>query len=133
MGVNWVYRITQRYIPDCPGFSMHAFRHIVATEFIKNNPAGFAIAAAILHDKEETVRRHYAWAAPGRQVRRLEHLRQQTLEAARGGRRRGIQPRGGEGGMTVREAAGRLQDSHRVIRCCYLKLSVDRTRDRVGQ
>jgi integrase len=59
-----VYTITQRYIPDCPGFSLHAFRHLVATEYIKNNPAGYAIAAAILHDKEETVRKNYAWVLP---------------------------------------------------------------------
>lgn len=57
-------RITQRYIPDCPGFGIHAFRHIVATEYIKNNPAGYAIAAAILHDLEETVRKNYAWVLP---------------------------------------------------------------------
>jgi integrase len=58
------YRITQRYIPNCPGFGLHAFRHLVATEYIKNNPAGYAIAAAILHDKEETVRKNYAWVMP---------------------------------------------------------------------
>jgi len=57
-------RITQQYIPDCPGFGIHAFRHLVATEYIKNNPAGYAIAAAILHDLEETVRRNYAWVLP---------------------------------------------------------------------
>jgi hypothetical protein len=58
------YRITQRYIPHCPGFGLHAFRHLVATEYIKNNPAGYAIAAAILYDKEETVRKNYAWVMP---------------------------------------------------------------------
>jgi hypothetical protein len=56
-----VLKITRRYIEDCPGFSMHAFRHLVATEYIKNNPAGYAVAAAILHDREETVRSIYAW------------------------------------------------------------------------
>lgn len=59
-----VYNLTQRYIPDCPGFSLHAFRHLVATEYIKNNPGGYAVAAAVLHDKEETVRRSYAWVVP---------------------------------------------------------------------
>jgi hypothetical protein len=59
-----VFRITQQYIPDCPGFGIHTFRHLVATEYIKNNPAGYAVAAAILHDQEETVRRNYAWVLP---------------------------------------------------------------------
>jgi hypothetical protein len=58
------FTITQRYIPHCPGFGLHAFRHLVATEYIKNNPAGYAIAAAILYDKEETVRKNYAWVMP---------------------------------------------------------------------
>jgi transcriptional regulator with XRE-family HTH domain len=61
---NVVYNLSQRYIPDCPGFSLHAFRHLVATEYIKNNPGGYAVAAAVLHDKEETVRRSYAWVVP---------------------------------------------------------------------
>jgi integrase len=61
---RWVYKLSQRFIPDCPGFSIHAFRHLVATEYIKNNPAGYAIAAAILHDREETVRKNYAWVMP---------------------------------------------------------------------
>jgi hypothetical protein len=59
-----VFRITQRYIPHCPGFGIHAFRHLVATEYIKNNPAGYAVAAAVLNDKEETVRKSYAWVLP---------------------------------------------------------------------
>jgi len=57
-------RITRQYIQNCPGFSMHAFRHLAATEYIKNNPAGFAVAAAVLHEKEETVRINYAWVVP---------------------------------------------------------------------
>lgn len=61
---RWVFRLPQHYIPDCPGFSLHAFRHLVATEYIKNNPAGYAIAAAILHDKDKTVRQNYAWVMP---------------------------------------------------------------------
>lgn len=59
-----VRKITQRYIQGCPGFGLHAFRHLVATEYIKNNPAGYAIAAAILHDREETIKKNYAWVVP---------------------------------------------------------------------
>jgi site-specific recombinase XerC len=53
-------RLTQRYIPGCPGFGVHAFRHIAATEYIKNNPNGFQVAANILHDRLATVMREYA-------------------------------------------------------------------------
>lgn len=59
-----VFKITQRYIQNCPGFGLHAFRHLVATEYIKNNSAGYAIAAAVLYDKEKTVRSNYAWVTP---------------------------------------------------------------------
>lgn len=56
--------ITQRYVPNCPGFGLHAFRHLAATEYVKNNPAGYAVAAAVLHDREETIKRNYAWVLP---------------------------------------------------------------------
>jgi integrase len=59
-----IFTLTQRYIPDCPGFGIHTFRHLVATEYIKNNPAGYAVAAAVLNDQEETVRKNYAWVVP---------------------------------------------------------------------
>lgn len=63
-----VYRVSQRYIPDCPGFSMHAFRHLSATEYVKNTPAGYAVAAAVLHDREETVSAAYSWVAPADKI-----------------------------------------------------------------
>jgi hypothetical protein len=55
-----VFRLTQLYVPGCVGFSPHSWRHIVATEFVKNNPHGYAIAAAVLHITEEMVRSTYA-------------------------------------------------------------------------
>ena len=61
---KWIYKLSQRYIPGCPGFHLHAIRHLVATEFIKNQPDGFAVAAAVLHDHEQTVRDAYAWVMP---------------------------------------------------------------------
>lgn len=51
---------TQQFLPDCPGFGPHSGRHIVATDFIRNNPNGFQVAADVLHDKLETVLKHYA-------------------------------------------------------------------------
>lgn len=55
-----IREITKTFIPGSPGFGAHAFRHIVATDYIKNNPQGFQVAANILHDRLETVMREYA-------------------------------------------------------------------------
>jgi integrase len=51
--------LTRRYLHGCPGVGPHSFRHIVATAVIKRT-GSFAAAALILHDREETVREHYA-------------------------------------------------------------------------
>jgi integrase len=51
------------------GFGIHAYRHIVATEFIKNQPAGIEVAARVLHDYEETVRLAY------RHLKGVDHAR----------------------------------------------------------
>lgn len=53
-------RITRRYIPGCRGFGPHSLRHLVATSILKQYPNAWAAAAWVLHDREETVRRHYA-------------------------------------------------------------------------
>lgn len=51
---------TYRYIPGCPGFSPHGFRHIVATDIIKRDRKfGFFLASKALHDKLETVEKEY--------------------------------------------------------------------------
>jgi integrase len=54
-----VLELTKKYCPDTPGFSPHAFRHIVATEYLKNNPNGYQVVAYILHDNLETVLKEY--------------------------------------------------------------------------
>ena len=76
---------TRQFIPGCPGFGPHAVRHIVATDYIKNNPNGFQIAADVLHDKLQTVLTHYAHlkAADGHR-----HY-QQYLQGVRGNWRKG--------------------------------------------
>jgi hypothetical protein len=56
---QWCKSATFRFIPDCIGFGPHAWRHIVATDWIKNNPNGFQVAAKFLHDKLETVMSNY--------------------------------------------------------------------------
>lgn len=53
-------QLTRLYLQGCPGVGPHAMRHIVATSLLKANPNDWASAAWALHDREETVRKHYA-------------------------------------------------------------------------
>lgn len=55
--------LTKRYLHGCPGVGPHAFRHIVATAILKASPNDWHAAAWALHDREETVRKHYAHLA----------------------------------------------------------------------
>jgi integrase len=55
--------LTRRYLYGCPGVGPHAMRHIVATAILKASPNDWAAAAWALHDREETVRKHYAHLA----------------------------------------------------------------------
>jgi integrase len=56
-----IVKATYKFIPSSNGFSPHGFRHIVATDIIKENPKlGFFLAAKALHDKLETVEEEYA-------------------------------------------------------------------------
>lgn len=55
-----VFYLTKRYLWDCPGIGSHGLRYIVGTAILKKNPDAWGLAAAALHDKEETVRAHYA-------------------------------------------------------------------------
>lgn len=56
---NRIRALTRLYMPDCPGFSAHAFRHIVARDYLKRNPGDYPNVAHLLHDKLETVLREY--------------------------------------------------------------------------
>jgi integrase len=55
-----IFTITRRYIPGCPGFSAHAFRHLVATDWLTHFPNDYVTVAQLLNDKLETVMAHYA-------------------------------------------------------------------------
>lgn len=52
--------VAQNYIPEVSRLRMHAVRHIVATDFLNRNPGHYTVVAALLHDKLETVLKHYA-------------------------------------------------------------------------
>ena len=42
-----------------PGFGAHAFRHIVATDYLKRYPGAFKLVADLLCDRLETVIKEY--------------------------------------------------------------------------
>lgn len=64
-----VLLLSQLHLPGCVGFGAHAARHFAATEWLKNNPGAYAVAAAILHDSEEVVRITYSWVEPNDMIR----------------------------------------------------------------
>jgi hypothetical protein len=52
---------TQHFLPESKGFGPHGFRHIIATDTIRNDKVqGWQRAATALHDTLETVRKNYA-------------------------------------------------------------------------
>lgn len=55
-----VQKITQRLMPETPGFAAHAFRHLVATVYLREHPNDFPTVAQLLHDRLETVMAVYA-------------------------------------------------------------------------
>jgi len=55
-----VFALTQQYLLHCPGVGPQAFRHINATAILKMLPGAWEVAAQVLHDREDTVREHYA-------------------------------------------------------------------------
>lgn len=53
-------RIVTRGLRDGkPGFGAHAFRHIVATDYLKRNPGAYQMVAHLLADSLETVLKEY--------------------------------------------------------------------------
>jgi hypothetical protein len=60
-----IFILTSKYLPESKGFSAHACRHLVATEYIKNHPDGWVVAAVALHNTVEMVKKHYSWVEVG--------------------------------------------------------------------
>lgn len=55
-----VFSLTKQYLWRCPGAGPHVFRYINATAILKACPGEWDTAAQVLHDKVETVKKHYA-------------------------------------------------------------------------
>jgi site-specific recombinase XerD len=55
-----VANLTKRLVPETPGFGPHAFRHLVATDYLRKHPNDFLTVAVLLNDRLETVLKAYA-------------------------------------------------------------------------
>jgi hypothetical protein len=55
-----VARLTKRFIPGCAGFRPHAFRHLVATDWLTKHPNDFLTVAELLNDTIDVVMKNYA-------------------------------------------------------------------------
>ncbi|MBN9373048.1 MULTISPECIES: hypothetical protein [unclassified Hydrogenophaga] len=64
-----VLDLTRAHIPGCGGFGPHAFRHLVATDWLRRNPHDFLTVAELLNDSLPVVMKTYA------------HLKQETALA----------------------------------------------------
>ena len=56
-----VVQITRTYLSEVApkGFGPHAFRHIIATHYLKRHPGNYPLVAQILHDTLDTVMENY--------------------------------------------------------------------------
>lgn len=56
--------ITRGLRNGLPGFGPHAFRHIVATDYLKRNPGAYKLVAHLLNDSLDTVIKEYGHVSP---------------------------------------------------------------------
>ncbi|MGF6976583.1 integrase [Paraburkholderia sp. JPY465] len=55
-----VANLMKRLVPETPGFGPHAFRHLVATDYLRKHPNDFLTVTVLLNDRLETVLKAYA-------------------------------------------------------------------------
>jgi len=55
-----VAQVTKRLVIETPGFGTHAFRHLVASDYLRKHPNDYLTVAVLLNDKLETVLSAYA-------------------------------------------------------------------------
>ena len=77
---NHVAKLTQRYLRNSGGSRMHAFRNVVATAILKADGGDIKTAALVLHDKQTTVEKHYAWLQSGDGNRRMGELLKSSFD-----------------------------------------------------
>lgn len=76
-----VARLTKSHIPGCSGFRPHAFRHLVATDWLTKNPNDFFTVAELLNDTLAVVMKNYAHLKKDVAFSRYEAYIQQMLPA----------------------------------------------------
>ena len=54
-----VFKLTRRYVAGSPGFGAHAFRHLVATDWLQQKPNDYLSVAELLNDSLSTVLSEY--------------------------------------------------------------------------
>ena len=64
-----MFILTSKHLRESKGFCAHACRHLVATEYIKNEPNGVDVAAVALHNTVEMVRKHYSKVVVGDRIK----------------------------------------------------------------
>lgn len=70
-GVNArVYYLTKTYIPGCPGFHTHTWRHLVATRWLDRHPEDYVTVAHLLFDDLQTVIKTYSRPSPAKAIAR---------------------------------------------------------------
>jgi len=55
-----IFKLTRRYVTGSPGFGAHAFRHLVATDWLQQKPNDYLSVAELLNDSLSTVLKEYA-------------------------------------------------------------------------
>jgi hypothetical protein len=77
-----LHKAAERYL-RCIGFGPHAYRHIIATDYLRNHPSGIMVAASILHDTPEMVLKHYGHLQKSDFFRYWVKYHETQFEAAR--------------------------------------------------
>ena len=75
-----VFYLTKQHLWHCPGVGPHAFRYIMGTSILKASPNDWGTAALVLHDNEETVRKHYAHLRSTDGAERMLNLLRESFE-----------------------------------------------------
>jgi integrase len=76
----YVMKLTRKYVAGSPGFGAHAFRHIVATHWLEQNPNDFLTVAELLNDRLETVMKTYAHLRKDTSFLRYEEYLQKVMK-----------------------------------------------------
>lgn len=78
-----VFKLTKRYVAGSPGFGAHAFRHLVATDWLQARPNDYLSVAELLNDSLPTVLAEYGHLRRDVSFSRYEERIESLLTEAR--------------------------------------------------